>query len=286
MYKVMKNHIAGKYGRPPQALPLFVDTKDSIPRDTQAVLDAQRAVRDNIVSAFTPDTATFEGVMEAIARDNSQANLKTRLFSFYQKVSPCPELCDASSKARQAVADFDNESLMRQDIFELIDALYKKRNSLHLDAENLRLLERTHRTYISHGMGITDGPQRDRLREIKTRINSLRTEFNKNLNSEDGGLWFTPAELEGVPDDVVSNLEKGSGENEGKLWLTFKYPHLLPTLKYAINPETRKKFAVANENKVRQIFSTSVLICTELLTRNSVTKIRPCSKKALFFGTK
>lgn len=79
----------------------------------------------------------------------------------------------------------------------------------------------------------------------------IQIAFSKNLNEENGGIWFTKEELSGVPEDVIGGLEKGSGENEGKVKLTFKYPDLLPTLKFATNPDTRRKLFIENENKVR-----------------------------------
>jgi Zn-dependent oligopeptidase len=56
--------------------------------------------------------------------------------------------------------------------------------------------------------------------------------------------------LEGVPDDVLETLEKGTGDNDGKLRFTFKYPDLFPTLKFALDSETRQKVFIENENKV------------------------------------
>lgn len=244
------NDISDRYGSPPQPLPVFVDTKESIFEDIKSIHDRQRALLDRIASSFTPDTATFKGVVEAIARDSDQASLRTRVLSLYQKVSSDSKLRESSTMVQQAMANFYNESIMRQDIFILIDALYQKRNSLKLSRESLRLLELTHHNYILHGLGIPAGPQRDRLKDIKKRVSGLQAEFNRNLNEENCCIWFTPEELEGVPNNIISNLNKGSGNNEGKLRLTFKYPELYPTLKYAVNPETRKRLTIANENKV------------------------------------
>lgn len=100
-----------------------------------------------------------------------------------------------------------------------------------------------------------DCPQaqkRDRFKEIKKRLSQLSIEFQKNLNEENGGIWFSLKELDGVPEDVLSGLPKGEGENEGKVKLSFKYPDLWPTLKYAKNAETRKRVSIANENKCNQ----------------------------------
>ena len=83
------------------------------------------------------------------------------------------------------------------------------------------------------------------------RLSILAIDFSKHLNEESGGIWFTPEELLGVPEDVLSGLKKGepSSENEGKLFLTYKYPDLFPTLKYAVSAETRKRVWLGNENK-------------------------------------
>ncbi len=59
--------------------------------------------------------------------------------------------------------------------------------------------------------------------------------------------------MDGVPEDVLETFEKGSGDNEGKLRLTFKYPDLFPTLKFALDSETREKVFIENENKVSSL---------------------------------
>lgn len=243
-------NISQKYRSPPQAPPVFASTKESVLDDARSSIAAQRAVLDKIASSFSLETATFEGVMEAIARSNDQATVVTRVLIRYRTVSPNPELREASREAKRMLGDFNTESMMREDIFKLVDALYQKRETLGLGTEDMRLLETTHKQYISHGLGLPPGASRERFKQIAGRLAALTIEFGKNLNEEDGCLWLTADELRGVPHDIVSNLDKGSGENEGKLRLTFKYPHLFPTLKYAVSPETRKRLLIANENKV------------------------------------
>jgi len=80
-------------------------------------------------------------------------------------------------------------------------------------------------------------------------LSELSIAFQKTLNEENGGLWFTEKELEGTPKDVLEGLKKGEGEHEGKVRLSFKYPDLFPALKYGKNPDTRKTIFIANENK-------------------------------------
>jgi metallopeptidase MepB len=182
-----------------------------------------------------------------MARDDNKMAIESHIIGFYQAVSTDQSLRDASSEAEKRLDDFGIESAMREDVFRLVDAVLKKGEKL--EPESQRLLEKDHKSYIRNGLGVPAGPKRDRFKEIKKRLSEISIIFQKTLNEEKGGLWLTPEELDGVPDDVVSNLKKGEGENAGKVWLTFKYPDLFPTLKYAKNSHVRRKLFESNENK-------------------------------------
>jgi metallopeptidase MepB len=240
-----------QYRTPPQAPPSFTATNTSLIDDARSICSTTRTLLDKIAAEVTPETATFETVILPIAEDENTAGLQSRIIGFYQAVSGDPALRAASSEAEEIIDDFSIEASMREDIFKLVDAAYKKNEKL--DAESRRLLEKERKSYIKNGLGIPAGPQRDRFKEIKKRLSQIAIEFQKNLNEELGGIWFSKAELAGVPDDVLQGLEKGTGDNEGKLRLTFKYPDLFPTLKFALNPETRQTVFISNENKVSQV---------------------------------
>jgi metallopeptidase MepB len=69
----------------------------------------------------------------------------------------------------------------------------------------------------------------------------------------------------GVPENVVNGLEKGTGEHEGKIKLSFKYPDLFPTLTFALNSELRKELFIANENKVSRTGAAILISRTKLM---------------------
>ncbi|OTB12681.1 hypothetical protein K445DRAFT_320818 [Daldinia sp. EC12] len=257
-----------KYKNPPQAPPTFTGTKESIVNDAKTICDTTRSLLDKIVADVTAPTATFSSVLAPMAEDENQSQLSTRILGFYQYVSSDADLRNASTEAEKIMDEFSIECNMREDVFKLVDAAFQAQKSKEpdLDAESLRLLEKERKGYIRNGLGLPQGPQRDRFKEIKKRLSQIGIEFQKNLNEENGGLWFTKEELDGVPSDVLDGLEKGTGENEGKLKLSFKYPDLFPTLKFAKNPETRKKVFIANENKTNQnvpLFREAVLLRDE-----------------------
>ncbi|KAL2760251.1 hypothetical protein ACRALDRAFT_1046528 [Sodiomyces alcalophilus JCM 7366] len=242
-----------KYQSPPQAPPLFVGTKDSLAADAKKLCDTTRSLLDKVVAEVSPEQATFNNVMVPIVRDENLSALQSRILGFYQYVAADAELRTASTEADKILDDFGIECAMREDVFKLVDAAYARRDKeTDLDPESLRLLEKDRKSYIKFGLGLPAGPQRDRFKEIKKRLSQIQIEFTRNLNEENGGVWLTPEQLDGVPEDVLVGLEKGTGENEGKLKLSFKYPDLFPTLKFAKDPETRRKVFMANENKCNQ----------------------------------
>ncbi|KAL5388130.1 hypothetical protein DPSP01_003120 [Paraphaeosphaeria sporulosa] len=252
------------YKKPPQLPPRFTATPDSLVSDTKKLIDRSRNIQDAIVKDVTAASANFKNVLLPVALDDNKMAIESHIIGFYQAVSTDKALRDASTEAEKLLDDFSIESSMREDVFKLVDAVLKKKESL--DAESQRLLEKDHKSYIRNGLNLDAGAQRDRFKEIKQRLSAISIEFQKNLNEEQGGIWFTREELDGVPEDVVDGLKVGEGENKGKLWLTFKYPDLFPTLKYATNAETRKRVFVENENKCNDnvpLFREAILLRDE-----------------------
>ncbi|CAK7220130.1 metalloendopeptidase [Sporothrix curviconia] len=279
--------MADKYKSPPQAPPTFTGTKESIVADAKAICDRTRAVLDKVVAEVPPvadaSKTTFDAVVRPQIDDENDVSLTAHILGFYQYVSADSELRDASTEATRLMDEFGIECNMREDVFKVVDAVvqtYGGKDALDatggtvggavspLNAESARLLVREHKGYIKNGLGLPAGPQRDRFKEIKKRLSQIQIDFQKNLNEENGGIWFTREELDGVPKDLLDGLDKGEegSENAGKVRLSFKYPDLFPALKFAKNPVTRRRIFVDNENKCNAnaaLFREAVLLRDE-----------------------
>jgi metallopeptidase MepB len=236
----------GSFKKPPQAPPTFTGTTESIIKDTKELLDKSKKITDDIVAKFSNKDASFNNVLLPMARDEDQQALQTHILGFYQSVSTDQSLRDASTEAEKLMDEAYIEASMREDVFNLVDAVLKKGEKL--DPESQRLLEKEHKGYVRNGLNIPAGPKRDRFKEIKKRLSELGIAFSKNLNEEKGGNWFTAEELKGVPEDVLSLLKK-EGDN---YFLTYKYPDLFPSLMYGVNSKTRQTITIGNENKCNQ----------------------------------
>ncbi|KAG5918406.1 hypothetical protein E4U42_006867 [Claviceps africana] len=240
------------YQNPPQAPPLFTHSPEAVLQLVNSNNKRTKAVLDKVVADVKLEDATFANVLEPNLLNDNLLESGNRIAIFYQFVSADKELREASTKAQEIVNDFYIELKLREDVFRLVDAAYKTRETQGLQAEQLHLIDKERQKYIRNGLLLPAGPQKDRFKEVQKRLSKLCIQAQKNLNDEMGGVWFTPEELEGLPSDEldISQLEKGTGENEGKVKVTFKYTHLFPLSKYAVREDTRRIYLSAEANKV------------------------------------
>ncbi|CAI0654524.1 unnamed protein product [Colletotrichum noveboracense] len=237
------------YQSPPQQLALFNDTPQSILQIAKEACERRSALYDELVAEVSVDRASFDNVIRPIAAAENERQIIVGRVCLYKDVSGDKNLRDASSEASQILANSENKAYLRQDIFNLIDAVYKHRNNEWLDPESIRFLEDEHREYSRNGLGLEPGHSQVRFKQIQSRIVQTEAEFRKNLNEEKSCIWLTPAELVGVPQDFVDALEKGAGKNEGKLRVSLADTDVFAVCGFAENADIRRQVFIANETK-------------------------------------
>ncbi|KAL7896877.1 peptidase family M3 domain-containing protein [Trichoderma sp. SZMC 28014] len=89
-------------------------------------------------------------------------------------------------------------------------------------------------------MGIRDTVSRERFKEIQGRLSQIQAEFRKNLGCQADEIFMTLAELDGVPEFLVKQLENNSSNN--MLRIELSHPVHEGILWFAEKSETRKKF--------------------------------------------
>ncbi|WQF78685.1 Putative peptidase M3A/M3B catalytic domain, neurolysin/Thimet oligopeptidase, domain 2 [Colletotrichum destructivum] len=236
---------------PPRKPPVFTITPTDIITDINRLISASQAAQLAITDSVTTSNATYDKVLLALSRAENALAAVSTLLLFHNAVSPSPEVRDASAKARSILREFELECSMNEDLFRLVDAVYNNSGEVQgLEPEARNYLNKKHKEFVKNGLRIPAGPKRDRFKEIRSRIESLTSEFSKSLAEADVSVWFTPDELDGYPQDSLARLEKGEpgGESEGKLRIRIPN-HLTLVLRTVRNPETRKRARLAFENR-------------------------------------
>jgi peptidyl-dipeptidase Dcp len=99
-------------------------------------------------------------------------------------------------------------------LFARVDRLFEMRASLGLDAEQLRVLERTHKNFVRAGAKLDSAGQK-RLTEIIERLAVLSTVFSQNVLAdvaEYGLVLDSEADLAGLPESLRASAARTAGE--------------------------------------------------------------------------
>lgn len=236
------------FKKAPQAPPLFTATPHAIIEEAKRLVEHSHKVQDEIVKNVQPETATFANTLLLLALEENERQKSGHLLRIYQHTSPDADVRAASSEAEGLLEDLVIEINMREDLCKLIAAVVAKAEPL--DVQSSQLLEKQHKNYLRAGLGLPVGPQRDRFKQTKKRLSQLKVEFGKNLNEENGGIWMSRSELDGVPQDIIDVLDKGQGEHADLLRVAFKSPHVGEILTYATSGDARRRLYLANSVKL------------------------------------
>ncbi|GGA91078.1 peptidyl-dipeptidase Dcp [Brucella endophytica] len=135
--------------------------------------------------------------------------------------------------------------MMDARLFARIDALYEARDTLGLDAETLRVLEKSWKRFVRSGAKL-DEKGKARLADINEKLAALGAQFGQNVlkDEADWALIITDeADLAGLP-DFVRQAMRGAAEERGHpdAWaVTLARAVIEPFLSFSQNRALREK---------------------------------------------
>ncbi|WP_394153586.1 M3 family metallopeptidase [Loktanella salsilacus] len=226
----------------PYALPPFDTIKDA--DFAPAVEAALGEARGNIAAiADNPEVPTFGNTIAAL--ELAEASLSRVLGVFYGVAGA------DSNPAREALqrdfspllSAFGSEVTANAALFARIEDLWTRRDDLELSDEQARVLMLSRRGFVRQGAQLT-GAAADRLRDVKSRLAVLGTQFTQNLLADERD-WFMPlaeGDLVGLPDFVI-DAARAAGEagNHGGPVVTLSRSLIVPFLQFSPRRDLREK---------------------------------------------
>lgn len=133
---------------------------------------------------------------------------------------------------------------MNAGLFARIDDLYRRRNELKLDAETLRVLEKTWKNFVRAGARLDD-KGKARLAAINEELASLGASFGQNVlaDERDWVLLLDEADLPGIPPFLKSAMAEAAdarGE-KGRFAVTLSRSIYEPFMAFADRRDLREK---------------------------------------------
>ncbi|KAG5755281.1 hypothetical protein H9Q69_005501 [Fusarium xylarioides] len=225
-------------------------TPDAVLAETENILTSTSALHDDLAAKFTPSTATFNNIIRPIMDDTNRAACRLRtLTTLLGQLSPDKELRDAARQAETRVAAAQVRILMRPDIASLVGAIYEREKTApdgNLDREDRHLLTRMHGEYLRFGSFLRGDKEREELQATLEEIDRVRSAAQTAFTEDEGGIWFDRADLAGVSETILESLPR-----EGtRIQVKFRNAHATALMRHAVSSETRRRFAVADQNRL------------------------------------
>jgi len=151
-------------------------------------------------------------------------------------------------------------------LFARIAALYARRDSLGLDAESLRLVERYHSNFLRAGARL-DEAGKTRVKAINAELAGLSTRFSQNVLAEvnDSALLVdTAEELAGLSEAQIAGARTPEGKYRIALLNTTIQPYLTQLSNRALR-ERLYKASIARGSRGNAFDNTAIVARTALL---------------------
>lgn len=201
----------------------------------------------------SPEIPTFENTIAAL--DNSSPILDRTAGVFFNltEAETTDELTELSIKLAPMLSEHEDNISLNSRLFERVNQVYQKKDSLQLTNEQLRLLDKTYKGFIRSGANL-DAEKQARLREINKELSTLAITFSNNvLNENNAFQLFVDKEedLAGLPEwfrQSAAEEAKAAGK-EGQWLFTLQNASRLPFLQYAANRPLREQIYKAYINR-------------------------------------
>ena len=153
-----------------------------------------------------PQPPNFANTIAAFERAGRTLERVSAVFFHLAGADTNEEIEAIEREIAPLVARHDAEIHLNDALFARIDTLYPARDTLGLDAEQARVLERHHLAFRRAGAGLP-AEAKARLAEIGERLAALGTQFSQNVLADENAFALvleTQDELAGLPEWMKS----------------------------------------------------------------------------------
>jgi peptidyl-dipeptidase Dcp len=163
----------------PLHAPPFDKIKDS---DYQPAIEAGMAQQREEVHAIaeSPDPPTFENTLVALEKTGQLFNRVNLVFNAVTGANLSPELEKLQEIEAPKLAAHRDAIFLDSKLFQRVEAIYKQRESLKLDAESLRLVEYYYEEFIHAGANLSEADKAE-LKKLNEEESTLSAAFSNKL---------------------------------------------------------------------------------------------------------
>ncbi|MEN8666274.1 MAG: M3 family metallopeptidase [Flavobacteriaceae bacterium] len=198
------------------------------------------------------EAATFENTIAALDYAGKLLSQISSIFFNLNAAETNPEMQEIAQEVSPLLSAFNNDLSLDPDLFAKVLEVQKQKDSLGLDKESERLLDKTYKSFVRNG-ALLSSQEQEELRKIDSRLSSLQLSFGNHVLADTNAfeMHLTDKEaLEGLPESAVNAAAELAKSKDKKGWLiSLSYPSYVPFMKFSSRRDLREKLYKAFTSK-------------------------------------
>lgn len=196
---------------------------------------------------------SFDNTIVALEKAGKDLARVQRTFSALTSSATSDELRAIQSRMAPRLAAHSSAITLNAALFARIDSLFARRATLGLDAEQSRVLERTHTRFVRAGAKL-QGQARERLAAITEELAGLYTSFSQNVQKSAEAFALVlkdEKDRAGLPDFVLSAAAQAGADRglEGQYVITLARSSFEPFMTHSTRRDLREALFVGWTNR-------------------------------------
>jgi peptidyl-dipeptidase Dcp len=195
--------------------------------------------------ANNADAPSFENTIVALERSGQTLIRVSNVFFNLAGAHTNDEIEKIQAEMAPRLAAHQDAIRLNGKLFARVKAIHDKRETLGLDAESLRLVERYHTDFVRAGANLSEA-DKTRLKALNAELASLQTQFSQNVLKGTNAAAVVvedEAKLEGLSANAIAAAEQAGKERklEGKAVIALMNTSGQPALASLEDRELRQK---------------------------------------------
>jgi len=228
----------------------------------EAAIAEGRAQIDSIVA--NSEAPTFANTIEALEYSGRTLSNIGSIFFNLNEAATDSTMQALALEISPLLTEYSNDIMLNEKLFARIKTVYEAKDSLGLNAEQMRLLEETYKGFVRNGANLSE-EDKTKFREVNKELSQLGLQFGQNVLAATNKFFIQikdSAELAGLPAFVKEAGASEAKERSLEGWVfTLQNPSMGPFMQYSENRELKEQLWRASNTKAfKDEFDNSTIV--------------------------
>ena len=231
----------------PYGAPQFdkIRNEHYMPAFQQGIAEAKAEI-DAI--AGNTEAPGFENTIEAMERSGKTLNRVSSIFFNVLEADSDEQMQQIAEEVSPLLTEYEMYVSLNEKLFARVKAVWEQRESLSLEKDQMRLLEKTYKSFARGGANL-QGEDRQKYAELSEKLSLATLKFGRNVLAATNAYKLNitdEAQLAGLPQYVI-DLGKQTAEELGQQGWTYdlSYPSYGPFMRFCDDRELRRQMYIA-----------------------------------------